>query len=322
MNPNMYAALGIFFAIILMISIFLQEPLYQRFGPDTDPEIFDLLTPTKQTSINNVLSVQYQAEEHAGILFCTMLSDDFHNYAHGAIRLVSTLKTDFPGMHSAVIELEEKRIPAPVWNKLQVAGWDRLITLHRIAPRHEGAELISRFKDQFTKLHLWNLTAYRWVFYMDSDVLIVRSLKPMVRHVLTFSTNSTTMWAIEDLPWFPGSFNAGILAVSPNATEFSLLMDLLHGSIQFSEGWAEQGFLNAVYQGRWQHLPIEFGLNLCFWSDRRDDWKALSRKTQAVHFTMIKPWDWFCPWTQYAPLCSLFWKRNSMQFHPIDTDWS
>jgi hypothetical protein len=144
---------------VLLITVlsFLQAPLFKRFSPETDAAIFNLLVPKKQSSgsINNAAT---------GILFCTMLSDDFQNYAQGSLRLIQALRMEYPGMDSAVLELSEKRIPPAVWDSLQSAGWDSLITLPRIPPRHEGMEFNYRFRDQFSKVHLWNLTAYRYTF--------------------------------------------------------------------------------------------------------------------------------------------------------------
>jgi hypothetical protein len=253
----------------------LQIPMLMTFTPDKDPAIFNLLTPLQSDQTHTeygTVKVTSEANnyEHLtdGVLFCTMLSDDFSNYAHGAIRLIRSVKHDpfTAGIDTAVLQLAQYPVPLHMWARLQKAGWGSLITLERIPPRHEGVESSPRFKDQFLKLHLWNMTTYRWVFYMDSDILIVRSLKPLISHVISHSQkqtingmDDTPMWAIEDLPWFPDQFNAGILAVRPNSSEFERLRALLNSSIPFEEEWAEQGFLNAVYKSSWGRIPARIG---------------------------------------------------------------
>jgi hypothetical protein len=306
--------------------------MLMTFTPDKDPVIFNLLTPLTRdqraehstTGTSNTYNVEEKPPD--GILFCTMLSEDFVNYAHGATRLVRSVKQDpfTAGIDTAVLQLAHSPIPSHVWTNLQSAGWGSLITLERIPPRHEGREQYARFKDQFLKLHLWNMTAYKWVFYMDSDILILRSLGPMIRHVVSYSGREgqwarveTSMWAIEDIPWNTDKFNAGILAVRPNASEFIMLCGLLNSSIPFEEEWAEQGFLNAVYKSSWGRIPARMALNMAVWDMGTDIWNTYAKEAQAIHFTMMKPWTWQCTWSQYAPLCYLFWHKEALRFHEV-----
>ncbi len=171
--------------------------------------------------------------------------------------------------------------------------------------------------DQFTKLHLWNLTDYDWILYMDSDAFIVRSIVPMVSFVAA-SQQEHPIWAVRDVGIFSKGFNMGTFMARPNSTEFSTLISTLHNDhkLFFVEEWMEQGFLNAVYQNRWGEIPaIHGGMNLALWSEDRQVWRRNASKMQVIHFTMVKPWNWFCPWTEYAPLCYLFWNMDSMKFH-------
>jgi hypothetical protein len=150
---------------------------------------------------------------------------------------------------------------------------------------------------------------------MDSDIMILRSMRPLVSHILG---NCSSFWAVEDLPAFPGSFNAGLMALRPSAQEYSRLLDLLHNeSLPFAEEWAEQGFLNSVYENSWGKLPLTMALSLSFWWSDMDAWNSLSRDAHAIHFNMIKPWNWWCPWTTYSPLCFLFWNKQHLQFHAV-----
>ena len=163
---------------------------------------------------------------------------------------------------------------------------------------------------------------FDWVLYMDSDVFVVRSLLPLVADVLAVSNSSASskLWAVRDYPAFPDTFNMGMFAMRPSAHEFGDLMCKLHGpcrQIDFAEAWAEQGFINAVYVRNWTELPMTNSMNLHIWSVDREAWKANASHIQLIHFTMVKPWNWFCPWTEYAPMCYLFWNHDDMKFHQI-----
>jgi lipopolysaccharide biosynthesis glycosyltransferase len=169
--------------------------------------------------------------------------------------------------------------------------------------------------DQFTKLQAWNLTNYNWVLYMDSDTFIVCSIVPMVSFVLT-SEQKQPIWVVQDVRASIDSFIMGTFMIQPNSTEFSSLISTLHyeDKFHFVESWMEQGFLNAVYKDTWGEIPANFGsIHLVLWSKQRQMW--CSSKMQVIHFTMVKPWDWFCPWTEYVLLCYLFWNMDSMKFH-------
>lgn len=293
---------------LLGFAIVMEVP-FRQYKPSSDERVFDLLLPSPATS--------EKLSNHQSILICTMLSDDFHAYVHGAIRLASALPA---GIDSAIIEISERPIPADIWMQLKEAGWQKKITVSRIAPRNEGMEATSRFQDQFSKLHLWNssLLPYDIVLYMDSDVFVLRSLHPLLLHI-TNSSRLHTFFAAEDIPAFPGSFNMGLFAVRPSEAELKRLLHILRSDlVSFPEIWAEQGFLNVVYDNQWNRLPVTFSMNLALWSfDRKDIWNTNSRNAQILHFTMIKPWNWWCPWTQYAPLCYIFWNKPRLQFHRV-----
>lgn len=180
-----------------------------------------------------------------------------------------------------------------------------------------------RFEDQFTKLHLWNLVEYDWILYMDSDVFIVRSIVPMVSFVFhqeaaaaTQKNASKKIWAVRDVFDFADSFNMGTFMIKPSESEFHVLLQELHkGNISFAEAWMEQGFLNAVYENQWGEMFGGAPINIAVWRFDRDGWRQNASHIQAIHFTSIKPWDWYCPWTVYAPMCYLFWNKETMTFH-------
>ena len=156
---------------------------------------------------------------------------------------------------------------------------------------------------------------------MDSDILVIRSLQPIVSFLLSKSTQNFSFWSCEDLPYFPRSFNMGMFAIQPEPNEYARLMHLLYSDdLYFPEEWAEQGFLNVVYKDTFQMLPIHFTLNMAAWLEEYQDlWNKNAHNVQALHFTNMKAWWWRCAWTDFAPLCYLWWNKHAMEFHRIDS---
>ena len=325
----------IFMLVFLLGFTFGYYVLFYRYTPENHHAIFQMMMDKKH-HVATMANHSNGNNKTLKVLFCTMITDDFYAYSMGAIKLGKAIHKDIPTLQSklglfvetAVVELKERPMPLKIWVKLRdEGGWQRKLSFNRLAPRHEGREVNARFKDQFTKLRLWTLDeqGFDWVFYMDSDMFVVRSLVPLFDHVI-YQNNCTSskLWVIRDFPEFTDAFNMGLFAMQPNSTEFERLVCLLQGGckgifpVQFAESWAEQGFLNAVYENQWTDIPYIYGMNLAIWGLQKDVWDANATHIQAVHFTMVKPWNWWCIWTQYAPLCYLFWHRDEMQFHKID----
>lgn len=262
-----------------------------------------------------------------------MLSGDFARYAAGAAKLAEAMHRDMPILSSqlnldvdvALLEMEERPIPPKIWRSLQTSWWQSKITRPRIAPRSEGMEAYERYKNQFTKLHLWNIVQYDWIMYVDSDILVLHSLLPCIADVMSSlgEKNRINIAAVGEQGLWENLFNMGMFMLQPSAHEFDSILCKLHGTtsncsaIPFLEPWMEQGLLNTVYQSNWTRMPIKCSMNLALWQQPWRDtvWRPNATSIVAIHFTMAKPWDWFCPWTQYASMCYFFWNERSMRFH-------
>jgi hypothetical protein len=180
-----------------------------------------------------------------------MLTDDAESYGKGALTLLRSIKrrttlvrkTDF-----MIIELESKPIhDQHLRSKLTEAGWT-FLQVPRITPRDEEGTS-PRFKDQFSKLNLWNLTQYTdRILYLDSDCLATGSLDEL----LAMNISSKPIWAARDLRngfWEP-TFNMGVFLIRPSPSEFRRLLALKDDAgVQFETAMSEQGFLNEVYKG-------------------------------------------------------------------------
>ena len=94
----------------------------------------------------------------------TFLTDG-EGYHESAVKLIKSIKahTTVHDFDTLVLEIKEKPLPDTVKQSLISNGW-QICQVDRIAPRDE-ANTFDRFRDQFTKLVLWNFTEYNSIYY-------------------------------------------------------------------------------------------------------------------------------------------------------------
>ncbi len=247
----------------------------------------------------------------------TMLTDD-PNYVLSALKLGHSLRKHTPDPFDMVaMELATKPLNSTALACLRAVGWQRCV-VDRIIPLDEVAiqRYIPRFKDQFTKLHLWDMTMYETLVYLDSDTLTLRSIS----HLLHRNLGSKRI-AVSPQTWYGRAecFNMGVFVIHPDKNEYQRLLTLQQDpSIKFDTQWAEQGFLNVVYKNEWSDLG--FANNALAWVSWQDHayWSQNYAHVNIIHYAGMKPWlcfpDAFIQWliypsAYYIPLCQL-WKDS------------
>lgn len=144
-----------------------------------------------------------------------------------------------------------------------------------------------QFREQFTKLALWNATMYKRILYLDADTLAVRD------PALALTSMTAPFAAARD--WENGAqqahFNMGVASMVPNANEFARLDAARRTRRDYRIGMAEQELLNAEYNGTFQELPFEYNANLAAAAQRPAFWAAANASMRIIHFTWIKPFD-------------------------------
>jgi len=73
--------------------------------------------------------------------------------------------------------------------KVRQAGWE-LYPVDRIPPPHYGTAV--QFKDQYTKLHIFNMTKFQEVIYLDADTLAMRNFDELWHLPSEFAAVSST----------------------------------------------------------------------------------------------------------------------------------
>lgn len=333
------------------VAFFVQNTMFQDYEPSNSFVMFQMLSPFQDAYTSmRMQEIKLSPDFLLGrnkqkkVLICTMLSEDFGRYSIGAQKLANAIHKDLPSIQGelnvllelGVLEIAERPIPSKVWNDLKKSGWQKKITRARIPPRTEGAAIQARFRDQLSKLHLWSMDkdGFDWVIYLDSDMFVLRSLLPLFydvlgsEHLAGTKGKGRNIWAIPDFPAFPDAFNMGLFAIQPDSNVFQELQCMLHASnlpvcqnilpVQYAEEWMEQGFLNAVFMNsNWTKLALTHGMNLAIWTDARAVWYANATSIQIIHFTMVKPWSWWCAWTHWGEFCYLFWHKEDLSFHTV-----
>lgn len=166
-------------------------------------------------------------------------------------------------------------------------GWTGCV-VPLIPPPYDGAVSFPRFREQFTKLALWNATMYERVLYMDSDTLALGDVSPLLA-----LPASAPFAAVRD--WENGAvrahFNMGVASLAPSAAEFTRLDAARATRRDYRMGMAEQGLLNAEYGGSFQELPFEYNGNLAAAAQAPAFWANASATLRVIHYTWIKPFD-------------------------------
>jgi len=99
-----------------------------------------------------------------------------------------------------------------------------------------------------TKLHVFRLTQYSKVIFLDADVLPVRPLSHLFGLDHEFA-------AVPDVGW-PDIFNSGVMVLSPGEDKFNQLHDLLNTQGSWDGG--DQGLLNEWRGDNWHRLRFTY----------------------------------------------------------------
>lgn len=99
-----------------------------------------------------------------------------------------------------------------------------------------------------TKLHVFRLTRYSKVIFLDADVLPLRPLSHLFHLDHEFS-------AVPDVGW-PDIFNSGVMVLSPGENKFEELRELLNTKGTWDG--ADQGLLNEWRGNNWNRLSFTY----------------------------------------------------------------
>lgn len=218
------------------------------------------------------------------------------------------------GTKKDIIALCTETVSDATKEVLKKDGW----TIQSVANIHSPYEGLSKrgdyFSGIFSKLHIWNMTEYDRVTYLDSDVLVVSNID----HMFDCGTFCAA-FRHSDL------FNAGIIVVEPNNTVFKDMLEKIGSLPSYDDG--DQGFLNVYFKNlvyapffNWsntsrQHQPMRMpaGLNSDigpYYANSR--WAIPPGEIRNIHYTLgpVKPWIW---WTNFLFDLNVHWTDVRMR---------
>uniref|UniRef100_A0A0G4HTF8 Nucleotide-diphospho-sugar transferase domain-containing protein n=1 Tax=Chromera velia CCMP2878 TaxID=1169474 RepID=A0A0G4HTF8_9ALVE len=238
----------------------------------------------------------------------TMLSNNAEEYLQGTLKLTASVKqhTQQEPVDSVVMVLKERPLETAALTKLREAG-AKICEVPRIPPHDEEATFW-RFRDQFTKFHIFGMTCYRGIMYLDSDCLAVGPLGDVLSDKFEekMRNEGARLAAAEDISagkWM-GTFNMGVFYTVPDTEEHVKLMDKFYSrEVEFRVDTAEQGFLNVLYKNNITWLDFKFNANLAAFSQKREFWDSRAADLRVIHYTMVKPWA--CT-EEYKEVCRLW----------------
>lgn len=99
-----------------------------------------------------------------------------------------------------------------------------------------------------TKLHVFRLTQYKKILFLDADVLPIRPLSHLLALPHSFS-------AVPDVGW-PDIFNSGVMVLEPGEEKFKEIMDLVKSRGSWDGG--DQGVLNEWRGQDWNRLSFTY----------------------------------------------------------------
>ncbi|KAI0598146.1 nucleotide-diphospho-sugar transferase [Biscogniauxia sp. FL1348] len=133
----------------------------------------------------------------------------------------------------------------------------------------------------FTKIHLWNLTQWRRIVYIDSDVVAYRAPDELFDLPHAFA-------AAPDIGW-PDLFNTGVMALTPNVGDYYALCAMAERNISFDG--ADQGLLNIHFRNNWHRISFAYNVTPSGHYQYVPAYRHFQSSINMVHFIgSDKPW--------------------------------
>lgn len=209
-------------------------------------------------------------------------------YVCGAIALAQSIRMS--GSTKDLIILVDKKVGEEKREGLREAGW-QVREIRRI--RNPRAEKDSYNEWNYSKFRLWQLTDYDKIIFIDSDLLILRSLDFLFDLPEISATGNSRF-----------VFNSGMMVIEPSNCTFKFLVGHRRDIVSYNGG--DQGYLNEVFTW-WHRIPRRMNYLKHFWSNDTEEFEmktslfgADPAELYVLHYLGIKPWlcyrDYDCNW--------------------------
>ncbi|KAF5323529.1 hypothetical protein D9611_005674 [Ephemerocybe angulata] len=254
------------------------------------------------------------ASPHA---FVTLVSSDA--YLPGALAQVAAL-SDLPdtdgdrtAVHVCLVTPETVDVSTI---RLLRKAFDLVVGVEVLEDADDrGLKLLGRpdLTTVLTKLHVFRLTQFSKIIFLDADVLPLRPLSHLFDLPHEFS-------AAPDVGW-PDIFNSGVLVLSPGEDKFNELNDLLKSKGTWDGG--DQGLLNEWRGNNWNRLSFTYNTTPTAAYTYAPAYERFGSEISALHFIgKNKPWNslpWRAPFTNKSAGSSPPSSNPSQQAYDYDS---
>ncbi|KAH9948180.1 glycogenin [Amylocystis lapponica] len=220
--------------------------------------------------------------------FVTLVTSD--RYLPGALAVAAALKDIHPSPPLAPeVDFQTVCLVTPETVdvssiKLLRRAFGTVIGVELIEQENEkGLQLLGRpdLNHVLTKLHIFRLTQYSKLIFLDADVLPIRPLSHLFKIPHEFA-------AVPDVGW-PDIFNSGVMVLSPGEEKFTELMHLLQTKGSWDGG--DQGLLNEWRGGDWHKLSFTYNTTPTAAYTYAPAYERFGSQISAIHFIgPNKPW--------------------------------
>ncbi|KAL5533906.1 hypothetical protein ACEPAG_366 [Sanghuangporus baumii] len=133
-----------------------------------------------------------------------------------------------------------------------------------------------------TKLHVFRLTQFDKIIFLDADVLPIRPLS----HLFTLPHEFS---AVPDVGW-PDIFNSGMMVLSPGEDKFNEIMNIV--KLKGSWDGGDQGVLNEWRGNDWNRLSFTYNTTPTAAYIYAPAYERFGSQVSAIHFIgPNKPWN-------------------------------
>eukprot|EP00397_Hematodinium_sp_SG-2012_P039101 GEMP01042637.1.p1 GENE.GEMP01042637.1~~GEMP01042637.1.p1 ORF type:complete len:242 (+),score=52.29 GEMP01042637.1:190-915(+) len=206
-----------------------------------------------------------------------------------------------------LVVLATPQVSEGVRKRIEDAGMDVIVVEPIAAPWTTAVEAWRNCAA--TKLHIWNLTKFTKIVYLDSDCLVTAPIDEL------FDRPSPS-FCPDVFP--PDKFNAGVIVLEPDAKTYARIIEALPTLISYDGG--DTGFLNAFYPD-WYAWSSEHRLPFCYnalrtmyWFTRKNPGYWDTVKPKVIHYcSSPKPWE-ENGGTAKGELEMLWWQTYVMSF--------
>ena len=252
------------------------------------------------TGTHHCLNPDFKPEHSVGVW--TMLSDNLQ-YTLGAAKMGRGVRRHTQTPHDLIVmEIENKPLGDENWKILEEVGFKRCVV--KSIPPPDASKTRPDLREKFGVLHVWAMTVYETILFIDADTWVQNSLDDLINMDLGGKAIGVTK-DIRARKWVE-TFNSGVLLLHPSKAEYDKLLKLLRSGMEFEYVMSDQGFLNEVYKDNWHEIGFLNNANLALYRFQREFWdKHKLEDINIIHYTMQKPWK--CkPKGAYGPICKLW----------------